>query len=99
MRSNTKRIRGGGVILKGTSSNTSRVLFVGQFFFLSQWKGGPLRQLSYEISSVYGTIVYRRAHFSHSPFTNPQMQSKNLCSSLVKRQCNKHKPHRSGTDL
>lgn len=47
---------------------------------------------------MYGTIAYVWACFSHSPFTNPQMQSKNFCRSLVESQCNKHKTHRSGTE-
>lgn len=43
-------------MMKDTNSNTSRVLFVGTIYFFSNWKTGLLRQLFYEISSMYSTI-------------------------------------------
>lgn len=43
-------------------------------------------------------VVYAWDCFSHSPFTNPQMQSKHFQSWLVTSQFNNHKTHRTGTD-
>lgn len=67
-----------------------------QFFFFFFF---PMENCTSEaaLTKSHLCVVYAWDCFSHSPFTNPQMQSKNFQSWLVTSQFNNQKPHRSGT--